>query len=93
LRRDVKNLEREYDNIKEYRDNIETECRAEHELLEAIQMMVTNYKKQIHEIRREKEKLQINVKNSHKMIENLQKRKDVLEDDSTKLFMDFKEAM
>lgn len=51
--------------------------------------MVLNYKKQINDVRKEKEKLQIQVKTSAKQIDYLIKRKVTLKEDSAKLFMDF----
>ena len=44
-------------------------------------------------MRKEKEKLQIGVKSSQKTLESLQRRRETLDCDSTKLYEDFKEAI
>jgi len=41
------------------KESFEIELQAEIDLLEAVQQMVLNYKKQINDVRKEKEKLQI----------------------------------
>ena len=93
LKREVKILERDCDDLKKCKESIESEMRVEQELIDQVQQMILNQKKLINDVRRDKEKIQIQVKNQYKVLDNLVQRKSILDEDSTKLYMDFKDAM
>ena len=55
--------------------------------------MVSNYRKQINEIRKDKERLMVSLKGMSKTIDGLEKRKGALNQDGTKLLLEFQNAM
>jgi len=65
------------------------ELRAESELLDAVKGMVANYKKQINEAKRDKERITIQLKQAAKQIEFLKVRKETMNADGNKLLQDF----
>ena len=69
------------------------ELKAEKELLDAVHEMITGIKRNINEVKKDKEKLIIGIKSNHKIIESLQARKERLNEDSSKLVLDLTDAM
>lgn len=66
-----------------------SEMRNERKLVDAISQMVISMKKQIYEVKKDKEKFSVMIKQDYKVIESLAKRKEVLDGDGTKLVLDF----
>jgi hypothetical protein len=63
-------------------------------LIEVVQRLVVNLKKQNYEVRREKEKLQITVRGEQrKAIDVIAKRRCLITDQSEKIYLDFKDTM
>ena len=70
-----------------------SEMEIENELIDQAEQLILSYKKQIHEVKKEKERLIIQVKTNYKQIDNLSKRKDTLNNNSTKMYLDFKDTL
>jgi len=69
---------------------LKQEIANEKDLLQQVQNIINGYKKSINEVRREKERLLIGLKGTFKILDNLEKRRETLDGDSTKLYQDFK---
>jgi len=79
--------------IREFKGSIEEELKPAEEQVVSLQEMVASLRKALQEEKREKEKLAVLVKQQEKQLSNLEKRKEVLDGDSTRFYEDFKEAM
>eukprot|EP00347_Sterkiella_histriomuscorum_P004943 403358486 len=93
LKKDIKQLQSQTDSQNNHKKQLDINLMQEYELLEAISQTVLNYKKQINDARKEKEKIGMAVKQQVKQIEMLANRRDQLQEDSNKLFQDFQETM
>ena len=67
---------------------------GEYRLIDVVQRLIVNLKKQNYEIRREKEKLQITVRGEQrKVIDVIAKRRCLITEESEKIYLDFKDTM
>ncbi len=89
LRKECKQLEKDCEEYKQTQENVTLEIQNEKSLSETLSQIVMNLKKQLNETRKDKEKLLGMVKQDYKVLDNLAKRKEIIDEDSTKLVLDF----
>lgn len=92
-RKEARALEKEHELVLQVRDNMTLELRAEAELLDAVRGMVAGYKKQLNEVRRDKERLAVQLKLSAKQADLLRARCDAARYDGDRLLQDFHGAL
>ena len=64
---------------------------GEYELMDVVQRLIVNLKKQTNEVRREKERLQITVRGEQrKILEVISKRKELVSEESSKIYADYR---
>jgi hypothetical protein len=73
--------------------SLKNEIKSEKKLIADIHAISLKYKKLLNEQRKEKEKLSLQVKNTRKVLLNLQQRRDVLAEDSNKLYDNFQNTI
>lgn len=67
---------------------------GEYQLMDVVQQLIVNLKKQINDVRRDKERLQISIRGEQrKVIDVINKRKTLITEESEKIYMDFKETI
>lgn len=57
VKREVKVLEKEFNELNECKQCISTEVKNELEIIEQVEDLILNYKKQLNELRKDKEKM------------------------------------
>jgi hypothetical protein len=73
---------------------LQLKIEGEYRLIDVVQRLVVNLKKQNYEVRREKEKLQITVRGEQrKVIDVIAKRRCLITEESEKIYLDFKDTM
>jgi hypothetical protein len=73
---------------------LQLKIEGEYRLIDVVQRLIVNLKKQIYEVRRDKERLQVTVRGEQrKAIEVIAKRRDLITGESDKIYMDFKDTM
>jgi hypothetical protein len=66
----------------------------EYQLMEIVQRLIVNLKKQTNEVRREKERLQYAIRGEQrKAIDVISKRRNLITEESEKIYMDFRDTM
>ena len=67
---------------------------GEYHLIDAVQRLIVNLKKQIYDVRKEKERLQISIRgDQRKQIEVINKRRALVNEESEKIYYDFNQTM
>lgn len=67
---------------------------SEYQLMEVVQRLIVNLKKQTNEVRREKERLQIAVRGGQrKTMDVISKRRTLITEESEKIYMDFRDTI
>ena len=63
-------------------------------MIDVVQRLIVNLKKQIYEVRRDKERLQYTVRGEQrKAIDVIAKRRCLITEESEKIYLDFKDTM
>lgn len=94
VKRDIKALHSDCESLKQERESLEYKIEGESQLIDVVQRLIVNLKKQINDVRRDKERLQISVRGEQKrMMEVINKRKTMINEESEKIYYDFKETM
>ena len=67
---------------------------SEYQLVDVVHKLITNLKKLINDVRKEKERLQITVKGEQrKAIDVINKRRTLIAEESDKIYKDYRNTM
>lgn len=93
-KRDVRALQQDCEDLRQDKSKLLLKIESEYQLVDVVQRLIVNLKKQINEVRREKEKLQIAVKGEQrKVIDVISKRRTLITEESEKIYLDFKDTI
>ena len=67
---------------------------SEYQLMDVVQRLIVNLKKQVNEVRRDKERLQITIRGEQrKAIDVISKRRNMITEETEKIYYDYRETM
>jgi hypothetical protein len=94
VKKDVRALQQDCEDLRYEKGKLLMKVESEYQLVDVVHRLIINLKKQINEVRRDKERLQIAVRGEQrKTIDVINKRRTLITEESEKIYMDFKDTI